>query len=220
MLNNNNDEFILLIMNCEKYKWKAKFQKNTWLKNLSSFITYYHVLGDPNLETEYLFDNESKLLYVKTEDDYNSLPKKVIAAYQGIYQTFPNLKYIFKTDDDQILIKPAFFEIIKNIIITKKKQDKVHYGGFPVNILNPQLSSYYLIHPELPQNIVLQKTVYCNGRFYLLSKEAIENLITKRKEIEKEFFEDYAIGYNLDPSFKETLLPIKSKLYFQDQDIS
>lgn len=216
MLPNVKYEFVLLIMNCEKYKWKAQIQKESWLQNLPSFITYYHVQGKPKLETEYLFDNESNLLYVKTEDDYNSLPKKVIAAYQAIYQTFPDLKYIFKTDDDQMLIKPSFFEIIKNIIIAKKKQHNVHYGGFPVNILNPQLSSYYLIHPELPQNIVLQKTVYCNGRFYLLSKEAIENLISKRKEIEKEYFEDYAIGYNLDPFFKQTLLPINSKLYFQD----
>lgn len=214
----NNNEFVLLIMNCEKYQWKAQLQKESWLKNLPSFITYYHVLGNTNLETEYHFVHDSNLLYVKTEDDYNSLPKKVIASYQTIYQNFPNLKYIFKTDDDQMLTNPKFFEIIKNIILSRNP--KVHYGGFPVNILNPQLSSYYLIHPELPQNIVLQKTVYCNGRFYLLSKEAIENLITKRKEIEKEYFEDYAIGYNLDPSFKDTLLPINSKLYFQDQDTS
>ena len=213
----NSNEFVLLIMNCEKYQWKAQKQKETWLQNIPSFITYYHVIGNPNLETDFFFDDTNKVLYVKSEDDYNSLPKKVIASYQTIYQTFHDLKYIFKTDDDQMLTNPKFFEIIKNIIIAKKKQHKVHYGGFPVNILNPQLSSYYLIHPELPQNIVLQKTVYCNGRFYLLSKEAIENLITKRKEIEKEYFEDYAIGYNLDPSFKETLLPINSKLYFQDQ---
>ena len=52
-------EFILLIMNCKKYVNKAQFQKQTWLKNIPSFLKYYHVIGDPLLETEYKFDNEN-----------------------------------------------------------------------------------------------------------------------------------------------------------------
>ena len=62
-------EFIMLIMNCKKYIKKANYQKETWLKALHPYIKYYHVIGDNNLETEYKFDEESLILYVKTGDD-------------------------------------------------------------------------------------------------------------------------------------------------------
>jgi hypothetical protein len=81
-------DFILLIMNCKKYEKKALFQKNTWLKTIPSYLKYYHVIGDENLETEYIFDEESHILWVKTKDDYNSLPNKVITSYQAVYETF------------------------------------------------------------------------------------------------------------------------------------
>ena len=51
-------------------------------------------MGDNNLETEYKFDEESLILYVKTGDDYNSLPKKVITSFKAINETF-TFKYIF-----------------------------------------------------------------------------------------------------------------------------
>ena len=92
-------EIILLIMNCKKYEKKALFQKQTWLKTIPPFLKYYHVIGDPLLETEYKFDNENNILWVKVDDDYNSLPNKVITSYNAIYETF-QFKYILKTDDD------------------------------------------------------------------------------------------------------------------------
>jgi hypothetical protein len=48
-------EFILLIMNCKKYYKKAKFQKMTWLKQVPSYLKFYHVIGDDTLETEFAF---------------------------------------------------------------------------------------------------------------------------------------------------------------------
>jgi hypothetical protein len=210
----NTNEFILLIMNCEKYKWKAQKQKDTWIKDIPSYIKYYHVIGDPNLNLQYEFNHLKNLLYVKTEDDYNSLPKKVIASYQSIIETFPNLKYIFKTDDDQMLSNPKFFDIIKNIIESKKP--KPHYGGQMVDVPIPYLSKYYLIHPELPQNIIIQKTKYCSGRFYFLSIQALQNLISKKLDIEKEYLEDYAIGLNLSIYYKSNLLDIDTTKFFKD----
>jgi hypothetical protein len=103
-------DFIMLIMNCHKYAKKALFQKQTWLKSIPSYLIYYHVIGDETLETPYKFDNDNRILWVKEMDDYNSLPKKVISAYQAVYETF-TFKFIFKTDDDQILVKPQFFDI-------------------------------------------------------------------------------------------------------------
>ena len=214
--NIQEQDYILLIMNCEKYLWKADKQKETWISNLPTSLHYFHVQGNPNLLSEYKFNHDQNLLYVKTKDDYNSLPKKVIASFKAITDTYPNIKYIFKTDDDQMLINPKFFQTITNLIKTKKP--KTHYGGQKVVINTPYLSQYNRIHPELPNDLILYNTEYCSGRFYFLSKAAIQNLITKRKDIEKEYLEDYAMGFHLSQIYKENMLDMDTTKFFKDID--
>ena len=204
-------------MNCKKYTKKALFQKMTWLKNIPSYLKYYHVIGDESLETTFKFDNENNILWVKVADDYNSLPNKVITAYEAVYDTF-NFKYIFKTDDDQILVKPQFFDTITGLITNKVPT--THYGGYIVDVKQPYLSQYNRIHPELPSQLPLYVTKYCSGRFYFLSKSAISNLINKRDLIIKEYLEDYAIGFNLDSRFKTNILNISTNNFFTDIELS
>lgn len=208
-------EIIMLIMNCKKYQWKADIQRNTWLKSVPDFIKYYHVIGDENLETEYKFYNneEANILYVKTPDDYISLPNKVITSFKAINETF-NYKYIFKTDDDQNLININFFEILYNLLNTKGPP--IHYGGHIVEVNTPYLSEYYKLHPELPKELPIQITKYCSGRFYFLSNKAIQSLLSKRESIIKEFLEDYAIGYNLHIFFKNNMLKLNTNKVFID----
>ena len=205
-----NQEYILLIMNCVKYRYKAERQK-TWLKDLPPFLIYFHVIGNPDLQVEYEFVNN--ILYVKTQDDYNSLPKKVIAAYHAIAKSY-KFKYIFKTDDDQHLTNINFLNIVKNLLDTVFP--KIHYGGFIIHINEPYLSEYYKIHPELPKNLPIMQTQYCSGRFYILSDLAVQQLIHKRIDIEKEYLEDYAIGLHLHPTLKHNMLNIQTPLYFTD----
>ena len=214
-----DQDFIMLIMNCQKYVKKAAFQKMTWLKQNPQHLKYYHVIGDENLDSEFHFDNDNNnnILYVKVADDYNSLPKKVIAAYNAINKTF-NFKYLFKTDDDQILVNNKFFAMLSGLIQTK--QPKTHYGGYIVDVKQPYLSEYHRIHPELPQRLPLYVTKYCSGRFYFLSSEAIQDLLSKRERIEQEFLEDYAIGFNLHPKYKQDILLIATNKYFTDIELS
>jgi len=206
-------EFIMLIMNCKKYADKAAFQKKTWLQKIPENIKYYHVIGDNKLEYDFKFDDNNQTLFVKVEDDYNSLPKKVISAYNAVNETF-EFKYLFKTDDDQMLVNPRFFDILLNLI--NSAVPKTHYGGYVVDVKRPYLSEYYLIHPELPQNLIVHVTKYCSGRFYYLSKSAIKHLLNKREIICKEYLEDYAIGYNLDPIYKSDMISLKTDKYFND----
>lgn len=208
-------EFIMLIMNCVKYEKKALFQKRTWLKLIPHYLRYYHVIGDEKMETTYRFDEDNHVLWVKTPDDYNSLPNKVITSYQAINETF-NFKYLFKTDDDQILSSPRFFDTISQMLLAK--QPKSHYGGYIVDVPKPYLSGYHKIHPELPKNLPIYQTKYCSGRFYFLSREAIISLISKRDKIKDEFLEDYAIGLNLDPIYKTHIFNIYTNKYFTDID--
>ena len=146
------------------------------------------------------------------EDDYNSLPKKVIRAYKAVNDTF-EFKYLFKTDDDQILVNEKFFNVIVGITNSAKK---IHYGGYIVEVKQNYLSQYHKIHPELPNYLPILKTKYCSGRFYFLSNQAIVNLISKKDLIEKEYLEDYAVGYNLDSIYKNTIINIATNNYFTD----
>ena len=209
-------EIIMLIMNCKKYEWKADIQRNTWLKSIPDFIKYYHVIGSEELETEYTFDNETNILYVKTLDDYNSLPNKVITSFKAVNETF-SYKYVFKTDDDQNLINEKFFEVLYKLINTNGPP--IHYGGHIVEVTRPYLSEYYKIHPELPKDLPIQTTKYCSGRFYFLSSKALRNLLTKRESIIKEYLEDYAIGYNLHIFFKSNMLKLNTDKAFVDTKV-
>jgi hypothetical protein len=209
-------EYIMLIMNCKKYLKKAKFQQMTWLPKIPDYLHYYHVIGDPDLDTRYKFDNENRNLWIKVEDDYNSLPKKVIRAYEAVNETF-NFKYLYKTDDDQILVNEKFLDVVKGITSNSRK---IHYGGYIVDVKQNHLSQYHKIHPELPKNLLILQTKYCSGRFYFLSKQAITNLISKKVFIENEYFEDYAIGYNLDSYYKFNMINLETNKFFKDIELN
>jgi hypothetical protein len=80
--------------------------------------------------------------------------------------------------------------------------------------------NHFQIHPELPQDMIIQKTEYCSGRFYFLSPEAVTNLVSKRENVEKEYLEDYAIGLNLNPIFKKVMIHLQSDEYFKDMELN
>ena len=211
-------KIILLIMNCYKYLHKAYKQNETWIPQIPEQITYYHVLGNPNLEKDFQFDEKERTLIVKTADDYNSLPKKVIAAYEAVFKTY-EFEYLLKTDDDQNLVLPKFFNTLLGLLKQKEKREKtkkIHYGGHVVDVPKPYLSKYHTIHPELPEYLPVYSTKYCNGRFYFLSYEAVGYLMKQREKIEKEYLEDYAIGYHLHNYFKENMLNLQTNKYFVD----
>jgi len=214
-MNKRNQTFILLIMNCKKYQCKANIQKETWLKTIPSNLLYYHVVGDETMENNFEFDEENHILSVKTPDDYNSLPWKVIQALDAIEQTF-DYEFVFKTDDDQMLVKPLFLKTLLGLL--EVKTPKPNYGGRIIEIKQPYLSEYHRIHPELPPKIPLYKTNYCNGRFYFLSRFSILDLLTKREKIKQEYLEDYAIGFHLHEIYKQNMMEIKNDDYFKDME--
>ena len=206
-------DYLLLIMNCVKYRKKALVQKSDWLQRIPSYLKYYHVIGNEKMEKDFLIDEEERIIWVKAKDDYNSLPSKVIAAFSAIQQTH-TFKYIFKSDDSVLLQNDKFFDTIIGVIT--RMVPKVHYGGKIVNVEIPYMSKYYLLHPELPKDMIIQSTKYCTGSLYFLSSEAVSNLISKRESVCKEYLEDYAVGLNLHSFFKKIMLPISTDKYFKE----
>jgi hypothetical protein len=212
-----DQEYILLIFNCLKYRFKALKQKETWILDLPKNILYFHVIGVPQLTNKYLFSPSENILYLKVGDDYNSLPKKVIKAYSAIYETY-KFKYIFKTDDDQMVSNIRFFDIVMTALNKKydDQSNRIHYGGHVVDVKQSYQSQYYRTHPELPRDLIVKATQYCSGRFYFLSNNSIEALIQKKNKISEEFLEDYAIGYNLPAQFKTNIMSLDTNKYFID----
>jgi hypothetical protein len=209
-------DYLLLIMNCVKYRKKALIQKSDWLQRIPSYLKYYHVIGNENMDKDFLIDEEERVIWVKAKDDYNSLPSKVISAFSAIQQTH-SFKYIFKSDDSVLLQNDKFFDTIIGVIT--RMVPKVHYGGKIVNVEIPYMSKYYLLHPELPKDMIIQSTKYCTGSLYFLSSEAVSNLLTKRESVCKEYLEDYAVGLNLHPFFKKIMLPISTDKYFKELEV-
>jgi hypothetical protein len=211
---------MLLIMNCIKYKHKAAKQRDTWLKGLQ--IPYYHVLGNIDLETNYQFDDQERILWVKTPDDYNSLPKKVLSAYAAVQQSFPTTQYVLKTDDDQMLQSNNpnnFFHNVNKMLERRMQTAKIHYAGNIVDVPKAYLSQYYRIHPELPKELPVYVTKYCSGRFYILSREAIAYLILRRELIFQEYLEDYAIGMHLHDRYKNPMVHLDTDIFFKDMGV-
>lgn len=207
---------LLIILNCRAYRHKAERQKQTWLCNLPTWLPYYHVVGDDTLASPFAWDDAERILWVKAPDDYNSLPKKVMASLYAVQQTFPSVKYVWKTDDDQMLANSAFLESIQDTL--ERSKPRVHYGGHLVDIPKPYLSQYHTIHPTLPPLLPMLPTVYSSGRFYFLSKQAISNLLNKRERVENECLEDYAVGLHLDPFFKANAVSLPVNQHFKDMD--
>ena len=209
-----DQKYILLILNCYKYKYKADRQIETWLKKLDNNIIYFHVIGDVDKckdnDANYFFDFHNKILYTKTKDDYLSLPHKVITALEAVNHTY-NYDYVFKTDDDQELVDDGFFNKIMTTLSTKN----YNYGGRILNVKD-HYSTYYTVHSELPKKLLLKKTSYCSGRFYFLSKSAVVHLLEKKEHIKEHVIEDHAIGYYMDDHLKKNVLNILSDRFFRD----
>ena len=117
-----SDKYILLILNCRKYRHKALYQKKQFLNNrILKGMPYFHVIGDKELckNNDYIIDQKNRIIYTNTKDDYVSLPHKVICAMKVLYKHF-NFEYLFKTDDDQSLMDPSFFVKLDQQIKNKK----------------------------------------------------------------------------------------------------
>lgn len=208
-------DYMLLIMNCARYADKRKKQCDTWLRDVPDWLIYYHVIGVPDLKTDYTFDDDAHILYVRAPDDYNGLPQKVIAAYAAVAEAY-DFTYIFKTDDDQTAVQPAaqLFGTIRRCL--EMTDPRPNYGGYIVDVKVDHVSGYFRIHPELPRDVIIRQGRYCNGRFYILSAAAVACLVSRRIAFASEFFEDYAVGRLLTPELREPIFKINTGKNFRD----
>ena len=202
---------LLLIFSCHQYAEKRALQKRTWLPRVS--VPYLHVVGELSQTEPWRLDKDAALLSVRVADDYVSLPQKVVAAFEAVLGLFPEVQYVFKTDDDQCLDEVTFLHLLASRL---PRQDAIHYGGQMLSV-EPHFSQYHLVHPELSPTLFLERTTYATGRFYFLSRAALAALVEQKALFAAEQLEDYAVGYLLPGQFKRRAMSLPSQKYFVDQ---
>jgi hypothetical protein len=175
------------------------------LASLPAEIIYFHVIGsrDRCVSSEFLIDLHGRVVYTRTGDDYNSLPHKVITAVHAVHSCL-DYDYIYKTDDDQNLVRPDFFPWLRDRVTS--------YGGYRCDV-NTHISGYWEVHDELPRDVLLEATTYCAGRFYFMNRETAAGLLRYRDEFEKRFIEDHAVGYYAQKDAPRKILWMNDMVY-------
>lgn len=175
----------MMILNCEKFKDRRKNQKLD-----GCIFPYKYFVGNPNLyEPNVVGDT----VYLCCRDNYESLIEKVQHAIKWIIDTYPDIKYIFKTDDD---VNYNFDNL--SLIYQSIYNENIQYAGLVINKF-PEISFFHkgkCTDTNL-DNVVyqLERCYYCAGPAYFVSKESAKIIIE-----ESDFntiYEDYEFGYLL-----------------------
>ena len=204
---------VLMILNCKKYAHKSQKQKDTWLKNIS--IPWFHIIGNPNLESDFEEDKLNKIIYVKCKDTYEALSDKTTLGIYAIFEIIPNVEYILKTDDD---MEYCNFSALKILLSNIHQYD---YGGEVVILTKSEESQHHYpsVEDEYKFPVILESgNLYCGGPFYFLSRRAALKVI-ELKDKTKHIFEDYHVGTIVMNSITDMkLLSIPRRYIFSENN--
>lgn len=199
-------DYCLIILNCFKYDHKRKQQLDTWLKR-SPIRLFFHIRGIPDQEKEYIINPASRIITVKTLDNYESLTKKTYLAIKAIRETFPHITHIIKTDDDEDC---NLGKLTENLEIIKKYD---YGGGYCVWLYEDRYSEYHYHSCSIKEPTIVKASNYFIGRFYFVSAYAADIILSKKSEIWDLMFEDNAVGYALND------IPPEKRIEFPDKEI-
>jgi hypothetical protein len=183
---------LLYIINAS-FKDKYIERYNKLLEYLKTFNNNYLIILCGN-ETK----KENNILYVKCNDYYEKLPKKMILAFEWIYKN-TLYTHIYKVDDD-------FYNNINKIFLCdyygnkeiKRINNKYHFGKCENKKINKEEYMGTYTNP------------YAAGGYgYILSRESIFILLNNKNYIINELYEDKAIG---DVLFKNNIKLKNNKL--------
>lgn len=184
------NDYIFIIYSCKKNLTYANNLYNNLIKNYLIKCKIFIIYGD-NLDTDYKIIHNYIILNVL--DDYNSLNLKTLKIFETINVLFPNIKGIFKCDDDII---PNLNHL--NTFIGSDIINNIDYCGYNVNIEKEYVC----------KNIIIPIVKYCGGPIYYLSKKSLD--FFKNTNIIKHDSEDVMVGLHLN---KNSIFPYNYKLY-------
>lgn len=174
----------------------------------------YYLYGEPDLEEDCVVDKESKIIKVKCEDNFESLPKKtyfMLKVFLGC-EEFNDYEYIIKMDDDTEL-NIRHEQLLASELLNKK----FDYMGHKLIKSNPMPHNYHF--GKCSDNLLNLKPFELNehvtwgtGYFYILSRKSADlicSVIDDSQDILTEnLYEDMMVGrilINNDIEFMEVL---------------
>lgn len=103
---------VILILSCQKYKnSRLKEFKLNKLEYENWKVVY--VIGDFFLQSEYIYEQKDSILYLKCEDSYLHLLKKLGLALKYLYEMFEIKEGILRCGDDLIFNENKLVEFLK-----------------------------------------------------------------------------------------------------------
>jgi hypothetical protein len=175
-------DYIFILYSCKKNIEKANktYQR---IYNKINNTKVYIIYGDESINGIYTIADD-KYIILNVIDDYDHLNSKTLLLFQTLNIEFPEIKGMFKCDDDVILNLNDVNNIISRIA-------DIDYAGKTIIIGDDaacQKVNGQDVYPTYPCK-------YCPGPFYFLSKKALECFNTKVKMI---YYEDMLVGYHLN----------------------
>lgn len=199
------------IVVCCCYKYLKDYYRSFdyWKNNISKYSMFklFFVFGNiTSYYDEPNYDVKKCILTIDQGDAYEDLPIKIVSAFEYIYKKYPEINYIFKTDDD---IKINDFDLFVEDInkFTLARND---YGGMYHHVTNGGTLSEYrkekFTSDGSNKNMNYDKSSYCYGGGYILSVRAVSILSQNKSYFEKQCLEDVAVGHILNKHNIEPVL--------------
>ena len=171
--------FLIFVIDEENINYYKNLCENIFVNR----FVYYYVIQNNNICNNYEFNNNDNILYVKILDDDKNMNKLFISTLDAINNNF-DYKYILKISNNIEIININYINKLLNILRNNNiLENNYHYGGKYINKL------------------------YCDEKFYFLSKYAVKNLLNK-----KDIYYNYnknngeTTGHLLDNEYKKNAI--------------
>ena len=185
--NKCKNKFFLGLITCEKYKDK---RINQDLSNC--YIPHKYFIGDKNTSNAYIKED---IVYLPCPDNYESLPLKVYNMIKWVSETYPDIEYIIKADDDVSFNFPEFIKVLEDV-----RSKSIDYAGFVVKIKDTK-GTCHMGKAEDPvlstTKLHIPATTFCAGPCYILSIKSIKILLENLLK-NNTIYEDQSVGYCLE----------------------
>ena len=168
----DQESVALMIVSCRKNNEKVKVLRDKLYSQIK--LPYIFIIGKPELVSNW--KRKGDILYVKVPDNYESLPLKVLKAFE-YFHCCTNYKGILKIDDDCWISKPSH---LKTILHRFADDCSVDYLGKINDIALIRSWHFRKCDSEIKSVTPYSKpinTQYCAGGWgYYLSRRALRVL--------------------------------------------
>jgi hypothetical protein len=163
----------------------------------------YIIYGNPALSKYEIIDD--KYLVLNVGDNYEDLTEKTLCLLKTALLINPEIKGIFKCDDDII---PNTVYLNNTIELLEKRE--IDYMGMSIKVSPHYSPGHYNKCSDKSYNTMrfVPGSIYATGPIYYLGRKSIQTLCNN--QLEKYFAEDATVGYNLN---KYGIEPLNIPLY-------